>query len=1231
VQYDRHSGHLQSTELGRIASDYYIGHHTMSIYSEHLKPTLGDIDLLRLFAMSGEFKHMRVREEERLELLRLADRVPIPIKESLDEPAAKVNVLLQAYVSNLKLDGLALAADTVYVTQSAARLARALLQLAIEKKWANLMGRCLNLYKAVSKRQWTSQTPLRQFIPAVSDDLLRRIERKDLDFDRYYDLSTAELGEMLRNPTMGKIVHRLVHSLPRMEVQVTRVQPITRALLRIDISLSTDFRFDSNPKIHGSGESFWVWIEDADSESILHIEPFYLRSSLAGEEDFTLTFMVPVTNPSPPQYFVRCVSDRWITPEISVPISFHDLILPEKFPPHTELLELQPLAVRDAFFASGTPEEGIKDFAAYQESLAGLLDYYTKQFEFFNPIQTQAFGTLFKSDGNCVLCAPPGSGRLICAELALARLFARQPTAAAVFIAGRGNLVVGRRCAEIQQGIGKALGLVVGELTGESSADIALLRQPGVVVVATPEKWDMFSRRWQLKREGRVISMVQLFVLDDAHLLGETAGHGAVIEVVGSRMRYIAAQAIADGSSPCRIVAILDPVANAKDFGQWLGATPTNVLSFAPSARPVPLEVHIERAIFRAGGGVAGTASALVLPVLRAIRKYIGDSSKPIVVFVASRRLARSLALEIVTMTAGEGDPDRFLHSDNTEFSEILDKIRVENLRECISKGVGYVHESMPIDDIRATELLFRAGSIQVLVSTANYCWKSAAITGYLTVIAGTSTEETGGLAFCRAEYSLSELWHMIGRAGRPMLDSHGECVILTEQFLVSRYKTLLEEPLPVESQLDSVLADQINAEVAAKVVHTKQQAIDFLTWTMFYRRLPLNPNYYSMSGNSHRLMQDHLSDLIEDALSVLESSKCVATVGDEDMDLGALNLGLIASHYYVRHATVELFASQITAKTKLRGLLGLLASAREYDSLPIRPGDTDALKKLSARVPYAVPSIDGSLPSFSDPYTKTHLLLQSHLSRLAFAGDLSDDREFVVGQAVRLLRALVDVIASAGWLEPAISAMELCQLIVQGMWDTDPTVAQLPHLEVDLLSVLQEKYDVTTVDALLEMDEQDRTKAFSKLSRGQVNEIAAACNSFPDLKQISAVPADNEVAPGARVFVHVVLERDSDENDDMVPAVPFVTAPRYPTRKEEGWWVVVGDPTSNTLLSLKYVALSKRARVKLEITAPLVPGNYNLELYLMSDSYVLDCDQQDVFALTVVSGDGGNDKDVTE
>ncbi|XP_050942593.1 DExH-box ATP-dependent RNA helicase DExH12-like [Cucumis melo] len=56
VKYDRKSGYFQVTDLGRIASYYYITHGTISTYNEHLKPMMGDIELCRLFSLSEEFK-----------------------------------------------------------------------------------------------------------------------------------------------------------------------------------------------------------------------------------------------------------------------------------------------------------------------------------------------------------------------------------------------------------------------------------------------------------------------------------------------------------------------------------------------------------------------------------------------------------------------------------------------------------------------------------------------------------------------------------------------------------------------------------------------------------------------------------------------------------------------------------------------------------------------------------------------------------------------------------------------------------------------------------------------------------------------------------------------------------------------------------------------------------------------------------------------------------------------
>ena len=78
--------------------------------------------------------------------------------------------------------------------------------------------------------------------------------------------------------------------------------------------------------------------------------------------------------------------------ETQLPVSFRHLILPEKFPPPTELLDLQPLPVS----ALRNP--------AYEA-------LYSDKFPYFNPIQTQGTecvygGILYKTKTkNCHLCA----------------------------------------------------------------------------------------------------------------------------------------------------------------------------------------------------------------------------------------------------------------------------------------------------------------------------------------------------------------------------------------------------------------------------------------------------------------------------------------------------------------------------------------------------------------------------------------------------------------------------------------------------------------------------------------------------------------------------------------------------------------------------------------------------------------------------------------------------------
>ncbi|CAJ2650466.1 unnamed protein product [Trifolium pratense] len=1174
VKYDRKSGYFQVTDLGRIASYYYITHGTISTYNEHLKPTMGDIELCRLFSLSEEFKYVTVRQDEKMELAKLLDRVPIPIKESLEEPSAKINVLLQSYISQLKLEGLSMTSDMVFITQSAGRLLRALFEIVLKRGWAQLAEKALNLCKMVTKRMWSVQTPLRQF-NGIPSDILKSLEKKDLAWERYYDLSSQEIGGLIHATKMGRTLHKFIHQFPKLNL-AAHVQPITRTVLGVELTITPDFAWDD--RIHGYVEPFWVIVEDNDGEYILHHEYFLLKKQYI-EEDHTLNFTVPIYEPLSPQYFIRVVSDKWLGSQTGLPVSFRHLILPEKYPPPTELLDLQPLpvtALRNPSYES-----------LYQE------------FKHFNPVQTQVFTVLYNSDDNVLVAAPTGSGKTICAEFAILRNHQKLPDSGmrVVYVAPIEALAK-ERYRDWEKKFGGGLKLKVVELTGETATDLKLLEK-GQVIISTPEKWDALSRRWKQRKH---VQQVSLFIIDELHLIGGQGG--PILEVIVSRMRYIASQV----ENKIRIVALSTSLANAKDLGEWIGATSHGLFNFPPGVRPVPLEIHIQ------GVDIANFEArmqAMTKPTYTSIAQH-AKNGKPAIVFVPTRKHVRLTAVDLITYSGADSGEKPFLLMSIEELEPFINKISDEMLKVTLREGVGYLHEGLNSLDHDIVAQLFEAGWIQVCVLCSSMCW-GVTLSAHLVVVMGTQYYD--GRENAQTDYPVTDLLQMMGHASRPLVDNSGKCVILCHASRKEYYKKFLYEAFPVESHLHHFLHDNLNAEIVAGIIENKQDAVDYLTWTFMYRRLTQNPNYYNLQGVSHRHLSDHLSEMVENTLSELEASKCVAI--EDDMDLSPLNLGMIASYYYISYTTIERFSSSLSSKTKMKVLLEVLSSASEYAHLPIRPGEEEVVRRLINHQRFSFEN-----PEVTNPHVKANALLQAHFSRQFVGGNLSLDQREVLLSANRLLQSMVDVISSNGWLSKALLAMEVSQMVTQGMWERDSMLLQLPHFTKDLAKKCQENpgRSVETVFDLLEMEDDERRELLN-MTDSQLLDIARFCNHFPNIDLTYEILDNDNVRAGDDVTLQVTLERDLEGKTEVGP----VNAPRYPKAKEEGWWLVVGDTKTNMLLAIKRVSLQRKLKTKLEFPVPSDAGKKSYVLYFMCDSYI-GCDQEYGFTLDVKEADGDDE-----
>ena len=81
------------------------------------------------------------------------------------------------------------------------------------------------------------------------------------------------------------------------------------------------------------------------------------------------------------------------------------------------------------------------------------------------------------------------------------------------------------------------------------------------------------------------------------------------------------------------------------------------MMSCNAGVRPVPLGIHIQGIDL---ANMEARMQAMARPAYAAICNYAGDS-KPALLFVPTRKHARSTALDMLTFAAAEGKPQRFL------------------------------------------------------------------------------------------------------------------------------------------------------------------------------------------------------------------------------------------------------------------------------------------------------------------------------------------------------------------------------------------------------------------------------------------------------------------------------------------------------------------------------------------------------------------------------------------
>ncbi|CAJ1930861.1 unnamed protein product [Cylindrotheca closterium] len=620
---------------------------------------------------------------------------------------------------------------------------------------------------------------------------------------------------------------------------------------------------------------------------------------------------------------------------------------------------------------------------------APMNQLWRNKFKDFNHLQSEVANMLCHSDDNMVVSAPTGAGKTAIFEMALARFISRDLQFHRPFTNGPPSMSKHRKvvyfspskalCEERYEDWSQRLsqlqlGIEVSMITGDAEPgrsyhDLANAH----LILTTPEKWDSILRRWT--EHFFLVASVKLLLLDEVHLLGDPS-RGFCLEAVITRMKHIhsVSQKVQisqaglsstsykntspEAISAClRIIAVSATLPNILDVAEFLGAN--EAFSFDESYRPVPLETRV------VGLGYIGKNeyrfwTNLDEQIPHLIARYA--DRKPTLIFCHTKKETESLAKHLISKNFG--------NNSNTSAAP------PGSVQYCLDSGVAYHHAGVQASERRSIERAFANKTLQCLCATSTLA-VGVNLPAHLVIIKGTRTWRGGGAGY--QEIDSRSLLQMIGRAGRPGLDTSGTAIIMTDNASKLKYESLARGLGSADSQMIPKLIDVVNTEISQRVIQNIDDAVRWLKTTFLFACLKGNPPRFGVD-----LQSQTLDDFILSQCSHAIESLCkCGLVGGTD-NIIPLAGSHIMSQSMVPFESMKMIAALPFDATQCQ-VLRMLSSMEDLH-VPVRRLEKKPLNAChkSEAIRY---KLEGPLSKvrIQDPSEKAFVLLQAYIAHEEF------------------------------------------------------------------------------------------------------------------------------------------------------------------------------------------------------------------------------------------------------
>ncbi|KAJ2715375.1 putative steryl acetyl hydrolase mug81 [Coemansia spiralis] len=797
-----------------------------------------------------------------------------------------------------------------------------------------------------------------------------------------------------------------------------------------------------------------------------------------------------------------------------------------------------------------------------------LCQHTFRKYTSLNRIQSIIYPTAYGSNENILLSAPTGAGKTDVALLTILRTIAQfctPPPADLEWAAGSGRkppLAVAKsefkivyvapmkalaaEVTEKYQSRLRWLGITCRELTGDmqlTKAEIAATQ----IIVTTPEKWDVVTRKGS--GDTDLVDQVRLLIIDEIHLLNED--RGSVLEALVARtQRQVEAR-----QRMIRLVGLSATLPNYVDVAAFLGVNPRRGLFYFDGGfRPVPLEQHFVGV--HGKPGTPATARLLNRVCYERVSQLVADGHQ-VMVFVHARkdtvataRALRELALADGALSTFAAPPDTARHAG---LAARVARARGRELHELVPEGFAVHHAGMPRTDRSLVEELFGAGLVRVLCCTSTLAW-GVNLPAYAVVIKGTQVYNAQKGAF--TDLSILDVLQIFGRAGRPQYESHGVGYILTTHDRLAHYVSAVTMQHPIESQFATNMIDNLNAEVSLGTVTSVNEGVTWLGYTYMYIRMQRNPLVYGVDGGEFAddpMLGRRRGEMVRKA--ALELSRLQMIVYDPATGFMApKDLGRIASAYYLRHESVEIFNRLMHARMTEADAIALLCQSKEFEQIRARNTETRELAHLLETA--CCCDVKGGADSAAG---KSSILLQAYISR-AFIDDfaLVSDGAYVAQNGARIIRALFEIALSRRWGPAAAVALSLSRAIEKQMWPFEHPLRQFA-VPAPVMRYLEGTAGITVdVERLREMDSGELGELVHNRSFGPT--LAAFVGQLPRLELAA------DIAPITQTVLQVTMTATADFAwNDRVHGMA------------EAFWVWVEDADNTEIYHAENILLRRR------------------------------------------------------